>query len=119
MKKFSGNFQGKYRKMPKTPEEPGNSPAEALLPEEKSCSQPQIIAHPQVSTADAEEGKKPAQQQLQTDHGLAQQGVSSVEGPEKVHSGTQQHSAEDTAQEPTGGQGRGQRRSPRFGRGSS
>ena len=119
MKKFSADFQGKFRKMPKSPEERRNSPAEQPLPQEKSRHHSPKVAHPQVPTADAEEGEEPDQQQLQTDGGLAQPGESAVQGPQRIHPGSQHHAAQKAPQEPPPDQCRGHERNPRFRRGSS
>ncbi len=105
--------------MPKSPEERRSGPAEQPLPEGCARQQTQIVAHPQVPPADAEEGEEPGCQELQADGGLAQPGEPSVQGPQKIHPGPQQHAAEDTAQEPLPDQPRGHPRNPRFRRGSS
>lgn len=104
--------------MPKIVEERRCGPAEESFPQPKSRQQPQIVAHSQIAPADAEEGKEPSQKQLSADKHLAQPGQPGAQGPEKIHSRSQGHSAQKAAQEPLPDQPRRHRRSPRLRRGS-
>ena len=105
--------------MPKSPEQSRKSAAETPFPQEKARDQAQIIAHPQVPPADAEEGEEPAKRQLQTEDELAKDGKPAVQGPQKIQTWPQQHAAEQAAQKPPEDQRRAHGRKPRFRRGSS
>ena len=118
MKKFSENFQGKYRKMPKTAEERRHGRPEKPLPQEKSPQQRQIPAQPELSPADAEHGKKPAQEQLRTDTCPGHNGGSPPQGAQKIDGRPQHHAGQEAPQEPTPDHRRGQSRNPRFRPGS-
>ena len=104
--------------MPKTTEERRHCPAEKAFPQGKARHHPQIIPQPQVSPADAEEGEKPADHQLQADPHPGQPGEPPSQGAQKIRRRAQQHPAENTTQEPGSHQLRLQRRSPRLCRGS-
>lgn len=119
MKNFSEEFQGKYRKMPNSAEERRCGAPKQPLPQEKACQHSPIVAHPQIPPADAEEGEEPGRQELQADGSLAQPGEPGAQGPQRIHSGPQQHAAQKAPQEPPPDQCRGHVRNPRFRRGSS
>ncbi len=105
--------------MPNSPEERRNGASKQPFPQAEPRQQTQIVAHPKVPTADAEEGEEPDCQELQADGGLGQPGEPSVQGPQKIHTGPQQRAPENTAQKPPPDQPRGHPRNPRFRRGSS
>ena len=105
--------------MPNSAEERRCGAPEQPLPQEKACQHGHIVAHPQVTPADAEEGEEPGRQELQADGGLAQPRKAGPQGPQGIHTWPQYHTAQKAPQEPPPDQCRGHVRNPRFRRGSS
>jgi len=96
-----------------------NSCPKEPFPDPEAQQQCQIIADPQISTAQAEGGEEPAGPELQTDDQLAEAGQPPVQGLPYIRAAAQQHSRQEAAQEPAPHSLRTHRHSPRFGLASS
>ena len=104
--------------MPKTAEEHRCHGAEEPLPQGKTRHHRQIPAQPQLPPADAEEGEKPAEEQLCADENPGQHGEPPAQRAQKIDGGTQQNPAQKAPQQPLPDHRRGQSRNPRFRPGS-
>ena len=118
MKKFPDFSKGSYSEMPENPEPGGHSCPKAPFPEAEACHRGEIISDPQISPAQAEGGPDPCRQQQKAQQQLRQPGDAAVEGPQKIHSGTQHYPGEKAPQEPGQEDRRGHDRQRRLGRGS-
>lgn len=105
--------------MPKSAEERPDCGPEAPFPQAEARQSGQIIAQPQVPAAKAEGGVEPADRQLCRQEQLGQHRKPAVQRPQGIGGGTQQHAAEQTAQEPLPDKSGIQRHSPLRWRGSS
>ena len=105
--------------MPKFLRKGGSRTAEDPLPEQKACNQNKIVSDPQVTPADAEGGVNPAQHKLRGNQSLRQAGKATVQRPEDIRAGAEEHACKEAAQRPGENQLRCHRHSPRFCFGSS
>lgn len=105
--------------MPDFTEKCRDSLSEDPFPEAKSGQHDKIISGPQISLAESERGKEPAQQKEKTDEKFAQPGKSRVDRFEHVCSEAKHHACQKTAKNPAGDRSRVHRQRPRFPLGSS
>ena len=105
--------------MPNSAEERPDCGPEAPFPKAEARQYGQVIAKPQVPAAESEGGAEPAGRQLCRQEQLGQHREPAVQGPQGIGGGSQQHAAQQTAQEPLPDKSGIQRHSPLRWRGSS